>query len=237
MRLFLTILQGFITPLILLLVLSRATPVGGTSTSGLISYFLLVGLIYPLTKSQVNEHIEEQATSGEINNFLVKPISLYKYILADDLSLKVLNLLTLAPFLFIACLFLLKGNSLNYNLDVLVVTFLTIAISFLVSFNFSYLVGLFSFWFDEFWAINNVKLVVVTFLGGVVLPYSFFPDWSNQLLKYSPFPYMLTWPVRVLKGQFEPLEIAISLSWFVILGLCIKVLQKIAISKYSHTAN
>ncbi len=237
MRLFVTILQGFITPLLLLLVLSRATPVGGVSTSGLIPYFLLVGLIYPLTKSQVNEYIEEQATSGEINNFLVKPISLYKYILADDLSLKVLNLLTLAPFILIACLFLLKGNSLNYNLNVLVVTFLTIAISFLVSFNFSYLVGLFSFWFDEFWAINNVKLVVVTFLGGVVLPYSFFPDWSNQILKYSPFPYMLTWPVRVIRGQFEPVEIIISIFWCVLLGLIIKVLQKIAISKYSHTAN
>ena len=68
MRLFVTILQGFITPLFLLLVLSLATPTGGTSVSGLISYFLLVGLIYPLTRSRVNEFIEEQTTSGEINN-------------------------------------------------------------------------------------------------------------------------------------------------------------------------
>ncbi len=237
MRLFITILQGFITPLFLLLVLSRATPLGGTSTSGLIPYFLLVGLIYPLTRSRVNEFIEEQATSGDINNFLAKPISLYKYILVDDLSLKILNLFTLAPFIFIACIFLLRGNSLNYNLAVLGISLTTTAISFLVSFNFSYLIGLFSFWFDEFWAINNVKLVVVTFLGGVVLPYSFFPDWSIRLLKYSPFPYMLTWPVRVLRGQFEPLEIIISLFWYVALGLCIKVLQKLAISKYSHTAS
>ena len=237
MRLFITILQGFITPLFLLLVLSQAIPTGGTSTSGLIPYFLLVGLIYPLTRSKVNEFIEEQATSGEINNFLVKPISLYKYTLADDLSWKILNLFTLAPFIFVACLILLRGNSLNYNLTVLSISLITTAISFLVSFNFSYLIGLFSFWFDEFWAINNVKLVVVTFLGGVVLPYSFFPDWSNHVLKYSPFPYMLTWSVRVLRGQFEPLEIIIALFWCAIFGLSIKVLQRIAISKYSHTAN
>ncbi|KKU58250.1 MAG: hypothetical protein UX80_C0004G0001 [Candidatus Amesbacteria bacterium GW2011_GWA2_47_11b] len=237
MRLFVTILQGFITPLFLLLVLSLATPTGGTSVSGLISYFLLVGLIYPLTRSRVNEFIEEQTTSGEINNFLVKPISFYKYLLVDDLSWKILNLLTLAPFIFIACIFLLWGNSPDYNLAILGISVVTTAISFLVSFNFSYLVGLFSFWLDEFWAINNVKLVTVTFLGGVVLPYSFFPDWSNQLLKYSPFPYMLTWPVRVLRGQFEPIEIIISLFWYAVLGLSIKVLQKMAISKYSHTAS
>lgn len=237
MRLFVTILQGFITPLFLLLVLSLATPIGGASVPGLISYFLLVGLIYPLTKSQVNEYIEEKTTSGEINNFLVKPISLYKYILADDLSWKILNLLTLAPFIFIAILFFLRGNSLNYNLAVLGISLITTAISFLISFNFSYLVGLFSFWFDEFWAINNVKQVIVTLLGGVILPYSFFPDWSNVLLKYSPFPYMLTWPVRTLRGQFEPVEIIISLLWCVAMGLSIKVLQKMAILKYSHTAS
>lgn len=237
MRLVVTILQGFITPLFLLLVLSQATPLVGTSTQGLISYFLLVGLIYPLTKSRVNEFIEEQTTSGEINNFLVKPISLYRYTLADDLSWKILNLFTLAPFIIIAGLFLLRGNSLNYNLIVLGTTLVTIAISFLISFNFSYLVGLFSFWFDEFWAINNIKFVIVTFLGGVILPYSFFPDWSIQLLKYSPFPYMLTWPVRVLKGQFDPFEIIISLIWYIVLGLAINTLQKLAILKYSHTAN
>ncbi len=237
MRLLVTVLQGFITPLFLLLVLSLATPTSGISASGLISYFLLVGLIYPLTKSRVNEFIEEQATSGEINNFLVKPVSLYKYMLTDDLSWKILNLLTLAPFIFIACLFLLRGNSINYNLAIFSISLVTTAISFLVSFNFSYLIGLFSFWIDEFWAIHNVKQVATTLLGGVILPYSFFPTWSNILLKYSPFPYMLTWPVRVLQGQFEPVEIVISLFWCTILGLSIKVLQKMAILQYSHTAN
>ncbi len=236
-RLLVTLLQGFVTPLFLLLVLSHVSPRPGFTTSGLVSYFLLVGLIYPLTKSKVNEFVEEYTTSGDVNNFLVKPLSFYKYMLANDLSWKILNLLTVLPFIILTGFFILRDNPVNSNVLVIGTTVLTTIISFLISFNFSYLVGLFSFWLDEFWAINNVKFVVVNLLGGVVLPYTFFPGWATLVLKYSPFPYMITWPVRVIQGQFESLELLVSFIWLIVFAILIRFFQNQAIQKYSHTAS
>src|SRR3989344_69501 len=99
MRLLVTILQGFVTPLFLLIVLSWARPISSVSVSDLLPYYLLVGLIYPLTRSRIDEFIDESATSGEVNNFLVKPLSFYKFMLTSDLSWKTLNLITLFPFI------------------------------------------------------------------------------------------------------------------------------------------
>ncbi|KKU55261.1 hypothetical protein A3H89_04845 [Candidatus Amesbacteria bacterium RIFCSPLOWO2_02_FULL_48_11] len=236
MRLLVTILQGFVTPLFLLIVLSWARPISSVSVSDLLPYYLLVGLIYPLTRSRIDEFIDESATSGEVNNFLVKPLSFYKFMLTSDLSWKTLNLITLFPFILAAYLLLTPSGSVPQNLSSFSLSLLVTGISFLISFNFSFLIGLFSFWLDEFWAIHNIKHVVVNFLGGVVLPYSFFPLWATSLLKYSPFPYMLTWPVRVLRGQFSSSEIPISLFWLALIGLAVVFFQKLAIRRYSHTA-
>lgn len=96
-----------------------------------------------------------------------------------------------------------------------------VLISYLLSFFISFSLGLLAFWLDEVWGFQNLKEVLFIFLGGVALPYQIFPQAMQSFLSWTPFPYLINWPMRL--GIIQPifLEIIIAIFWllfFVFLG-------------------
>jgi len=229
------IIQSFITPGLLLLVLSRAQS-DQISVSSLIPYYLLVSLLLPLVNTNIESEIEELTTSGEINNFLIKPLSLYRFLLFRELGSKFINLLLISLPVILSLIVFKSASVFSFTNPVLILALVSLILAFFMSFNFSYWIGLFCFWIDEFWAIHNLKYVVFFLLGGAVLPYSFFPNQIVVLLKFTPFPYLLNWPVRILYGDRSWSEIIIAIIWLFIFSLGIRLTQARAILKYSHTA-
>jgi ABC-2 type transport system permease protein len=59
-------------------------------------------------------------------------------------------------------------------------------------------------------------------LGGVVIPVELFPRAVQSILAWTPFPYVLDFPVRVMIGRISGPDMlagfAIQLFWIVALG-------------------
>jgi ABC-2 type transport system permease protein len=224
------ILQSFITPGIMLLALSVATPTTAIDAGGLLSYYFLIALVYSVTDSKVDEQIADMAASGEVNNFFLKPMSFYRYLLFREIGAKTISLVIISPLLAVAILWL------KFSLSNLVLAFLCLMVAFWLAFNLSYFVGLFSFWIDLFWAVSNIRHVIVQLFGGVVLPFLFFPAWLSAVVSFLPFPYMVSWPVKILTGQFLLADFLIAAFWSGILYLAARRLSAVAFNHYSFTA-
>jgi ABC-2 type transport system permease protein len=227
----LQIIQSFISPLIIVGALSFSTPTGQLTTAGLIPYYFLISLIYPLIRTQIDEEIDELTHTGDINTFLVKPFSLPRWLYAKSISEKLIIFITLSP-LFSVVIF---ANRISFSNIFLLL--LSLILGFSLSFFISFFVGLFCFWIDEFWAIHNVKHVTIMLFGGVILPYSFFPDSLGNWLKFTPFPYIANWPVKIIQNQASPLDFLLVLLWILIFITLSRILQSKAINKYSFTAS
>jgi ABC-2 type transport system permease protein len=106
-------------------------------------------------------------------------------------------------------------------------------IAFFLSFNFGYILGLFSFWIEEAWILRNTRDVLVTLLGGVALPYFLFPKKLTEILAYSPFPYMISWPTRVFRDGIKMTDLLIGLIWLLISFVTIKILWEKVLVRYS----
>jgi ABC-2 type transport system permease protein len=222
------IVQNFIPPLLIVAALTRT--VGNAQLiSSLLPYYILIALISPLTLSSIDSDLDDLTNSGDINNFLLKPYSLFKWLLVREFSEKNLVFILLFPvFIFIAFFYHLS----LINLINLITASL---LSFILSFTFSYSVGLLCFWIEDFWAIHNLKFVVVQFLAGAVLPYSLFPASVAAVLKYSFFPYLINWPVRVIQHSSDLADFILAVAWIIIMFILTAYLQKKAILKYSYT--
>ena len=225
--------QSFITPLIMILALKAANPVSNIRLSELLPYYLVISLVYSVVRSDVDDVISDYADSGEINNFLIKPLSLYKYLITQELSQGIITGSIILTFVSIYQLF--SGN-MTINPLHLVLVFTSLLMAFIIYFSFSYLVGLFCFWIEQFWSIHNLKFVIIQFLGGIVLPYSFFPDKFKMYLEFTPFPYMISWVRDVIIGQNSLSQFFIAFCWVLIILIAIFFLEKVAIRKYSATA-
>lgn len=199
------------------------------SSAPLISYYILVSLTAPLSFSAVDEELEEITFTGQVNNFLLQPLSLFRWLLAKSLSEKIISLLFLFPLILLAIwsLGVLPGR--------IFFAFLSLFISFLLSFSLSFLVGLGCFWIDEFWAVRNVKYVVTQLLGGLVLPYAFFPSTALKIIHFTPFPYLIGWAGRILNSGYLLSEFIIASFWLIIIVSLTRLLLRQAINKYSFT--
>jgi len=230
LQILLQIFQNSLPAIITLIVLSYAKSTV-ISVQSLISYYLLVTATAPLAFSNIDEYIDEITFSGEVNNFLTKPISLFRMLMVKSFSEKAITFLFVFP-IFLAILFFLQTNIIN-----LIWFPLTILLSFSISYTFSFIVGLGCFWLDEFWSIRNVKFVMIQLLGGLILPYSIFPEWLLRLVNLTPFPYLVSWPGRALQSGVTFLQISQAIIWLIILLILCRMVQNQAIRHYSHTGS
>lgn len=177
--------------------------------------------------------MDELAEKGDLYQFLTRPLSLYKWLLAKSFSDKLVPVIFVLPILCLL-LFSFPQYSSHFNLLNILISLVALVLAFVLSFNVSYLVGLFCFWLDEFWAVANLKFVIVSFFSGSVLPYVFFPSWLSSLLFYTPFPYLASWFSKVFNGSSSLLEFGILIFWIILSYLLASLLEAEAIKHYSY---
>lgn len=229
--------QNFILPVITILALSQASSISGVQVSSMVNYYLLILLFLPILNVNTQDYMSNLTFTGEINNFLMKPISLYKWLITKELSEKLVSFVVFFPIAAILLAVFLGRNDASLDLIVLIRVLCVTMFCFVLSFNLAFFVGIFSFWIDEFWTVSNIKSVAVLLLGGVALPYSLFPQEVYQVLQFTFFPYLVSWPVKVLGSGIQLFEIGVAFSWLVFSFICINAFLRKAINKYSFTAN
>lgn len=233
LQIILNLLLGFLTPGLMLLALSHAQAGSAISVSGLLPYYLVIAFVYPITTSIADQEMDEMAEKGDLYQFLLRPLSLYKWLFAKNISEQLVPVLFILPVL-ITVLLILPGTNILLSPISLFIFLISLFLSFVLSFNLSYFLGLFCFWIDEFWAIGNLKFVIISFLSGSVLPYTFFPLWLSHTLSYTPFPYLASWLPKVLKGQIVFTDYLIILFWILFFSFIIQKLEHLAIKHYSY---
>lgn len=226
----LQLFQNSMPALITLLVLTHARS-GHISSSSLISYYLFVTVTAPIVISNIDEVLDWLSTSGEINNFLTKPISLINMLWIKNLSEKMLVLLIVSPIMLVLL------PRLGFSWQNLFIFFLSLPISFSLSYLFSFIIGLGCFWLDEFWAIRNVKYVSIQLFGGLIIPYSIMPEALSSIVKFTPFQFLGSWSGRILQSGTSFLEIFISICWLIILYYFTQISLRSALRHYSHTGS
>ena len=216
---FTTIFQ-FVTPLTMIWVFISlpGNQFSGMGKHQIISYYVFVSFLGLFMTSKVDDFIKLAIQQGDLGKYMLKPVKFWLISLITDLSRRIVRLVIGTP-IFLAILYSSGANLLLSGDIPKLVT--AIALSLILAYTFSYFFGLLTFWFEELWGWQNLRDVAVVLLSGVILPYQFFPNNMLEILKWSPFPYLVAWPLRIgFTGNFY-FEIIVSLLWiatFYILG-------------------
>lgn len=175
----------------------------GYSKTQMLTYVFLVLAIQTLVLSTPSaDNIGGEIASGDLSNYLVKPISYLKYWFTRDLSSKLLNII-FAVFEVSLLWFLLRpqiqlpsafftwsGFLLCAGLAVLLYYFVNVSARFV------------AFWTPEStWGIAFVILVLLEILAGGIFPLDVLPSSVRILLQFTPFPYLIYYPVAIFLGK------------------------------------
>ena len=211
--------------------------VAGYGLAQMISYYLVVSIVDALTA--VNEddwQIAAEIRDGLISQFLLKPINYLAYRLvlygAGRLVYLVTCLLPLGGFI------LYYSGSLQVPSDPLI--YLCFAISLfltaLLQFFLSYTMALLAFWILEIDTFVFILFALEYVAGGHLFPLDILPPWITAALIYTPFPYLLYFPVSIFlertTGQLLWTGLGIQGFWVLIAFLVAQWVWSRGIRKY-----
>ncbi len=171
-----------------------------------------------------NSHTYELGSlinNGDLSLLLLKPISISLYFLSQDLADKALNAFMLLLEIGLLLLFIHLPFHLP-SLGLVLVWFLPLFIlASLLYFALGFLFGLVGFWSRDVWAPRFLFLVFLEFATGALFPLDMLPKTWQIWLPFTPFPYLLFYPLKLFLGQLERpfFYLAMAFFWLLVLAL------------------
>jgi len=215
-------------------------PINGFTFKEMITYVVLTTVFGFVTFNNdtlwfINKDIKE----GTIGNYVIKPISYRGRFVASNLGALLMMTLVFGTPLYITSLGVLIG--IGFLPVPSVLTFIAHFFLFIVAgvlaslLNdvISYIFGVFCFYTSAAWGLNALKVTIISFLSGTMLPIAFFPPVFKDIVSYMPFAGMSQNPVLILMMKYSYLEcgkvILVSLGWLILLEIFAKLLFNHAI--------
>ena len=206
-EMFIWIVSGSL-PLIMMLIwigLAEDGPVGGYTAPDFAAYFLTVFLVRQATVVWVLWDLDREIRLGELSPKLLRPLDPYWEHVVSNLAEKTLRVpIVLVP---LALGMWLAGAHLNLSLTSVSVFVVAVAGAWTIRFNQQYSFGLLTFWFDQVLGLEQTYFALYIGLSGALIPLDLFPEAVRVVIAYTPFPYMIDFPVQVVLGKVVGAEL------------------------------
>jgi ABC-2 type transport system permease protein len=226
-----------ILPLILMglwIHMAQSGPVSGFSAVDFARYFFAVFIVRQLTVVWVIWEFEQQIVDGSLSNSLLQPIDpvfrhLYGH-MGERLTRVPILILFIALFFFLYPASIWWPGTLNL-LWFLLVVHLAFALRFVIQYTFALL----SFWLERSMAIEQMWFLLYLFFSGLIAPLEFYPEPLQAFIQWTPFPYLIYLPVKVLLGDLSGViqGCLIMTAWFIGFYILNRFLWKQGLKRYS----
>lgn len=199
---------------------SNSTIMNGFTIQGMIFYYLIVPLIFRIQQGQGIGFVSREIYDGSLNKYLLYPINLFKYKIATYYAHAAFYLLQLLLILVVYNLIFYDPSIYQFSVVNFLAFLLIVSIAVLSFFYLFTLCEFTAFWFDNIWSLGVILRFTTSFLGGALIPLAFFPTWAQEALKYTPFPYLIDFPMKALTGNLILNEfifnLSISIFWLLV---------------------
>lgn len=214
------------------------TSVFGYDQAKILTYVFAIILIRSLVFSARSVDVPQEISEGSLTNYLIRPLAYFKYWFTRDLSSKALNFaFSVVEFLILALIFR-PPLFIQTSFLLLVLFLLTIVIANYLIFVIRFIVTSVTFWIPELaWGGQFLFMVIITeFLSGSIFPLDIFPALWQKIFYYTPFPYLIFFPLQVYLGKISTVEIVrgilVSVIWSLGLTLTLKSVWQRGLKAY-----
>ena len=213
--------------------------VGGYTRNEIVSYYVALFFFDHICGWFIFSAVRNDIQTGEINNYLARPLSYFQTKIGNEASFKVISIIIIS-FAGALLIPILIANGIHIQFSPhLYWLFLLIAIpgAIFISFLINFCMGLLGFWFTETDYVNYLYWTILPLLGGYYLPVSFLPGVLEKLNRFLPFRYQLSLPLEILLNRLplpQLLEsLFIMLVWIVLLSFLYRFLWRNGLKSYS----
>lgn len=210
----------------------------GMEREMLFTYVLGSSIVRSVVLSSKSIDAQTEIATGELSNYLVKPINYCGYWFAKDLADKLLN--TCASIVEVGVLYLIARPTVFIQADGKALGLCALALSgaIVLYFLFSFMVSMTTFWYSEAngWPQRFLILTLLEFFIGALFPLAILPEKIAQALVYAPTTYFIYFPLQVYLGNIAGMEIlkgfGVMVCWLAIFAVIVKKMWSKGVRSY-----
>ncbi|MEB3181446.1 MAG: ABC-2 family transporter protein [Nostocaceae cyanobacterium] len=162
-------------------------------------YFLAVFIVRQFTVVWVIWDFEREIVEGKLSPRLLQPLDPVWHHVAGHVAERGARMPF--SFLIVGLFFLLYPQAFWIpSLSNLLLFIVTVALAFALRFLIQYTFAIFAFWTERASALENFWYLFYLFLSGMIAPLDVFPEAVRNLVLWTPFPYLVDFPVSILVG-------------------------------------
>lgn len=199
-------------------------------------YYIIVPVGNKILTGENVGFLAREIYDGSFNRYLIYPISFFQYKTLTYLTHSLFYALQLILIYLLFNFFQPDGVTLTLIMNLLS----GVAIFLFASYVFCMMamsIELISLWADNIWSLMVMARFFVYFFGGSYMPLNFFPDWAVNALQYTPFPYLVSLPIRTTMGLASSTEIQVGLLSLLVWSILFHLTAKVLWSKGEYRYN
>lgn len=186
--------------------LGHQTAFGYTREQMMAYVFLALVVSTFVMAAPSNDNIGGEIGSGDLSNYLVKPLNYLTYWLTRDWASKLLNMLFVVFEVALLWLLLKPQIALAQSPVLVALGVVGAVMGAFIYFFVTKLAVMVAFWApegDATWGLMFLFLVLWEVLSGATFPLHILPNAVFNLIKLTPFPYMVYFPLTLLGGRTD----------------------------------
>jgi ABC-2 type transport system permease protein len=182
------------------------TEMQGFTFHGLVLYNLFSSFAVKITKGSERGYIAQEIYDGGLTRYLLYPLPFFPYKYVTHVAQQMFAIVQLLMTLGIFALVINDRGGQHVTAGSLGAGIVTCIFAGYLHFLISSCLELVAFWQDVIWNIMVMLRFCMSLLGGAMIPLAFFPEWGRKLVLLTPFPSIISFPVRTFLGQVGPDE-------------------------------
>ncbi len=179
---------------------SASGTIGGLTLPEMITYVAVSWIGRSFYFNNIARELSRMIQEGEIAVLLIKPFHVQTVMMFEAIGESGFRLLmfTLPIMVVIVPLF---GIQRPADPMLYLWTFVSFCQALIIYSQFNFLLGCLAFSMKNIQGVMRAKMVSMDFLTGVVVPFTFFPDWFQSAMNWLPFQYISYVPVTIYLGK------------------------------------
>lgn len=190
----------------------------GYQKTQMFAYLVGMAVLRSLVMGSRSADFAGQIRSGELTKVLLVPVNIFSFWASKDVVDKLLNLFFIV--FELGLVIKLFGLSFYWPQKSATILLFLIGLTLAVFLYFflSLTISITGFWTEEIWATRwLLGIVLLEFLAGAYFPLDILPAGLVRLIRLTPFPYLLYFPIKIWLEQLPNAAVGqvilICLAW------------------------
>lgn len=198
-----------------------SSQIKGLTLPAIYAYFIVIGGLNFIIGTNIDDQMMNSISDGSIGTAMLKPIR-YPLQLVLGTIAESFSVYSIPALLFLgAALFIAHANLGAWQAAAFVVQ---VIIAFTIVNLFGFLVGLAAIYLTNVYGLVSIVFSIISILGGMVAPLTFYPQWAQNILYLTPLPSMYYFPAATFLGTISGAMVVqstiVGIVWaFIMLGV------------------